>query len=569
MKGRLVLALVLLALFSTVETNATQPSSLKCERKNAFLPDMATSKPLGVKILDRPVKTDLHHCHHEWTAHGTCCDQHDLLAYYRLEGIMMDHSEVNLVKAFEEMRKAIEKTTDTLVITPEKSSATANASQHLKEYKGINSFANFAQDSKRCWSSMKKVRGSALCSICSGRSEHYFLKEKILVTKEVCGTVVEDCEMFFLKLWKIIKKFPEVVDSYRKIQRFREELEDVEIMKKDLDLYSPPRELLDAFAEYEEMKRQKYSASTMAARICSMILNIRKKPYIMEMNPEQIEAVANATQAQAERRFKETMENLSKLDEKQKEELEAEYKKELQAVDLREKEEVAKIKKTVKQFIYRNKSMPVKTCYQFGERKADGARQCLNMTTKYENVRTVTPTEEFTKRMKAATNQAQNEKDEAKIKLEEKIRKIAEVARRRSSDVENDHKQVISKVLDEKEENLKRYHESQKLKLMRKSRSMSLSDRFVPILGNSGISRIKHTPARNSYLNLWNSASLSRSLISLAPSTNQNAIFISDSLVYVKNEDSLQDQNAIVLSTQGINPNDTFYKVINTTMYFP
>ena len=48
-----------------------------------------------------------------------------------------------------------------------------------------------------CWNYMAKVRSSALCSICSGRSTSFIEKDKFLVSPQVCDKAVSSCVAFF------------------------------------------------------------------------------------------------------------------------------------------------------------------------------------------------------------------------------------------------------------------------------------------------------------------------------------------------------------------------------------
>lgn len=311
LKRNLLLLAVCLTLFCGLMATESE-----CMKKNPFLKQLSESIPLTVSIFESPSKTDIKHCESEWSAHGTCCNQDDLRGLFKLEDLLIQNSEEQLIKTFEEMRKAIEKSTDILLVDPTTYKHSKSSYHNMKFYHDIYSFSNFKEESNKCWKSMKQARSSAICSICSGRSETYFSKDKIILPEDTCNRVVEDCELFFIKLRSIVQRFPQVLNSYKDMDLINDDYRDFQIMEKELRTYCPPQVLLDAFAEYEEAKKQGKDIGLPAANVCSMILNIRKTPYIIQMNPNAIETVARETQAQLERKFLQTMSKLNINDQK-------------------------------------------------------------------------------------------------------------------------------------------------------------------------------------------------------------------------------------------------------------
>jgi hypothetical protein len=295
-----------------------------CLEKNPFLKVMSTAVPVSVQVFPAVKTGEFEHCKYEWAKYGACCDQHDLAGFAQLEGVLLKSNENALIKAFNEMRTAIERSGDMFIVSPHENKQAESATKGLKQYRGQYSFENFKEESNKCWKTMGETRSSALCSICSGRSQIFFKKGKILVPQETCQKVVEDCELFFLKLSTIIKRFPQVLESYKRMNVINDvEFLEYEILQKELSSYCPPKELLDAFALYEESKSLDQRTDLKASNICSMILNIRKTPYIIEMNPENIEAVAKTTMQQLQRKFDKAVESLIAKDKKAVDELHA------------------------------------------------------------------------------------------------------------------------------------------------------------------------------------------------------------------------------------------------------
>ena len=440
------------------------PASDACISKNPFLKDMASSTPLHVEIFDSPSKVDIQHCKSEWKAHGTCCNQEDLSSIFKLESMLIESNEASLTKAVKEIRKSIEQTTDILVAHPSKSDKSAEIRANLKKYVTLSAFANFKKESQKCWSYMKKARASALCTICSGRSEHYFDNGKIIVPQDMCQSAIENCELFFIKLSIIIKKFPLIIENYKKIKGSSEEIEDYEILQKELEAYCPTQELLDAFAEYEEYKQNKATSAIHSAKVCSMILNIRKTPYIMLMNPEHIETVAQATQDQIARRFKELEQHMTIDDNKARDAFRAEMNQNIDKENQYHQNQEHVIKRTypekMRQEYEEWTNVYVKSKTNRRTKKVICKKFKRERTKKYRDVPNPT------RKQKLDAESARHNKavEAASNNFKKKEHDLMLEAEKRKKELEKNHKHAVLKVVDEKKKNLDNWEKAQAAK---------------------------------------------------------------------------------------------------------
>ena len=142
-----------------------------------------------------------------------------------------------------------------------------------------------------------------MCSICSGRSEHFFAKDKVLISPNTCLDAVSKCENFFFRLSKLRTVLPEVNQVILKTKPSKDTLEKLIKLQDSLTKYSPPAELVEAFAAYDQSAGDATARHHKASAICSMIMNVRKAPYIMVMNHESVDAIAQQVIEQAERNF--------------------------------------------------------------------------------------------------------------------------------------------------------------------------------------------------------------------------------------------------------------------------
>lgn len=97
---------------------------------------------------------------------------------------------------------------------------------------------NFEGDSITCWNYMKAVRGSALCSICSGRSEIFFKDDKALISMDTCLQAVNSCEGFFMTLIDLAHALRAYKSNQTTLKTADEQLR-VATLQKDLQKYRP------------------------------------------------------------------------------------------------------------------------------------------------------------------------------------------------------------------------------------------------------------------------------------------------------------------------------------------
>lgn len=417
-----------------------------CLTLNPFLKDLSQTKPVSVQIWDSPKKDNIAHCFTEWGPHGTCCDQYDLAAMAKLEEVLMNSNELALIKAFDEMKRAIQRSSDIFLTSPVNHQKFVASSQELKAYHDIYSFNNFKGESNKCWKTMREARSSALCSICSGRSKQFFEKDKILVPQDTCKKVVEDCELFFVKLSTIIKEYPKVLDGYKRLKLLKEEeYEEYDIMQRELKTYAPTQELLDGFAEYEARKKEKGS-EIQAAKVCSMILNIRKTPYIMEMNPENIEAVAHTTQQQLERKFSSTMAALSQNDAVARQQIQSTYDMDVQSENQYHRDKLAQIEQLKYITVPRNL-----------QRYGGGKGGMRYKSPPPMTIQALNP--EYETKYQAEMQRHNFRLQDLQNNFQATIYDISQAKVKRETDISNNHKQRIQQVQDEKLLNLQRWNQ--------------------------------------------------------------------------------------------------------------
>lgn len=263
-------ATVILVLWAGLAVGILTASDL-CKDKNNFLAMMEKEQPAGVTIYEEPkfiTDEESQYCGSEWKTHGTCCDGNELVNMFEYE---RDIIEYNLRKLSQPIRNQ------------RKSGPSDLRSRRPKKESLPKEMLNFPFEMEKCWNHIVSLRGSALCSICSGRSQHYFdpKNKKILIDSSHCRSVVENCEGFFTSLTQVVNQ---IAENLKKTLNSGDPNSYWTYLATTLKEYGPPKDLINAINLYDRHKADANRTGLHSAKVCSMIFNIRKKPYIVALD---------------------------------------------------------------------------------------------------------------------------------------------------------------------------------------------------------------------------------------------------------------------------------------------
>jgi hypothetical protein len=194
----------------------------------------------------------------------------------------------------------------------------------FKEIIESSHVVNFQENSKKCWDFMKAQRSSAICSICSGRSSIYFNQGNILVSQHTCSGAASKYHDFFLNIRAIYKSFADIKPLLLE-QNLERIYGEITFFLMLLDASGPPDELIKVFEEFINARRTLRRTSDLLKRAkaleelkkaeattCSLILNIRKTPYIMAMNPGQVKEIGDAVVKKLRLKYSNILDRLTK-----------------------------------------------------------------------------------------------------------------------------------------------------------------------------------------------------------------------------------------------------------------
>lgn len=248
-------------------------SSSKCLEKNNFLGQLARASPIPVAIYDTPNiprPEEQRQCGSEWVGHGTCCNTRDLLFYFQMEKKLIDLDFLKKRESILKMHSALFNISKTDNIPQE---AKYLLSKTLLEIRDIYT---------RCQNAYLSIRGPALCSVCSGRSEIFFndVKDKLLIDLATCKSVISSCQPAFETHQSILNSFDKVVEGLAKNMASQNVVQATYLMESrdQASTYAPPKHLLEAFDFIRTRKTEKEQENGMMIA-CSMLVDIVKKPF--------------------------------------------------------------------------------------------------------------------------------------------------------------------------------------------------------------------------------------------------------------------------------------------------
>lgn len=171
-----------------------------CINKNPYL---SLLKMYDVQIYDSP-NFDSDKCGDEWKENGTCCAPDSLELYAK-------HKLGELSKITNSVTSTIQTVLDNMnkvckVIHISKFnfwgrgdclslSSTDPARRFYSDLERVQSL--FSMKDNKCVNTIGRMRSNAVCSICSGKSQEYFVGVKAKFWNTDCLTVIDDCRDFW------------------------------------------------------------------------------------------------------------------------------------------------------------------------------------------------------------------------------------------------------------------------------------------------------------------------------------------------------------------------------------
>lgn len=243
-------------------------------------------------------------CKAEWEPYGTCCNREQLIeAYLKDSKAIDDHAaELKVVWA-----KLIHLYELSKVHIPFNETDFLTEKEHFSLVFTHHTYSEVVGTSiDRCWNHLKKLRGTSLCSICSGRSQNYFCREKSLIDLATCQDSINHCEDFFRRFNGLMNSITKSIQYLKKILEHRIQdaklqeallsgaldqkhnpnilLEQAKRIEYQLELIKLSKTLMEKFDAYDrDTKSNSNTTLLISGEICTSITAIIRSPYITDI----------------------------------------------------------------------------------------------------------------------------------------------------------------------------------------------------------------------------------------------------------------------------------------------
>lgn len=338
-----------LLLASLTLSASVQDLDAKCMTKNPFLNGLAIAKPIGVEIFETQKNGKFSKCSSEWNLYGTCCNEFELEQFYTLEVGLINHNEFVLTKSILQLQTYLKHLIRDLSAEQQPNKHHLSYLNRVKTLYSYSGFSSFNRSSTICWNQLKKIRGSALCSTCSGRSHNFFDKNKILISPPDCSRTISTCARFFKSISWIASEMHKIATQLKNFCKSKTLASRLKLELRSINLYKPPRELMQAFSAINPNRTDNQTFDLKEAKVCSMIVNVRKLPYFLNLDPVQIHIVSYAVISRLFKRFKKLSQENSANFKKSKNEIQQEFLNRSKQEQDRHKKAIASLNSKLKE----------------------------------------------------------------------------------------------------------------------------------------------------------------------------------------------------------------------------
>lgn len=259
------------------------PPSEACH--NSFIRSLADA---GVKIHPRVERSKANTlCKDEWNAYGSWCDGQSLAEMYEKEKKDILESVQQLDKladmAVELAAKIHKQISDKKIKIGVFKKSKKSILKQIDEIRKINIQNDLSPASNKCWTKMSQIRGSALCSMCSGRNHEFFQSDKALIDYNTCTSVINECSPFFfqVKLFtSTFQKLSKLVGQYLKTDIKADYDNLAQLVKK----FEPSKKLISWLVKDPVKSTDDRDQVLKTISVCNHILNIRKATYVQSFD---------------------------------------------------------------------------------------------------------------------------------------------------------------------------------------------------------------------------------------------------------------------------------------------
>lgn len=221
-----------------------------------------------------PIVSQLDTCNGLWKVEGQCCQLQALVTWQKTD-------KAKVIESANQVKATISKLHSTFNSLMTKITGLVNITYSHE------SFSLLTSSLDTCTAFMTQSRAAALCSICSGQSSKYFIKNKAAISQPQCSSMVAACGKFFLETFKLASNLQETTDKVKKFPNLAKVTSGLtKLLKKWIDSKNLKRlgetKLKQALAEYIQ-RGHVASKKLFEKELCNSLYNLVKNSFIQEI----------------------------------------------------------------------------------------------------------------------------------------------------------------------------------------------------------------------------------------------------------------------------------------------
>lgn len=275
---------------------AAKVTQSACASKNPFIRYLQEKQ---VGVLQYPqAEREYHVCKAEWSSHGTCCDQSDVMKIVDQDAKDIKFQAAQLKAIWNKLHRIL--TSDA---TPSAQRPAAGRESHPGE-RLSNTNEKVRMHIDTCWDEMKVFRESMLCSACSGRGQKFFKSKSVLIDLGTCQSIINSCKDYFTDLDALVTSINRFIGSLLIAQRIKRNnwfssliseetkflIDKLRLVVDNLKGLKVPRKPVDT---YSTLMRQNQETSSLAAievsaPVCTRMANRFNRPVSEAIDMKQI-----------------------------------------------------------------------------------------------------------------------------------------------------------------------------------------------------------------------------------------------------------------------------------------
>jgi len=199
-------------------------SDSSCANKNPYLRLLDRN---GVQILNS-VTFGSEVCNPEWATYGTCCETQSAREFGTREMNMIKQHTIEILQESEQMSKSLKNLLEFFghLNSSLSGSSTGHEGEDLHGSRAelltlsdqirptaiylLDLLAHLPSQQSRCSKKISQVRSLAVCYICSGRSQQFFLGKNMAMSENTCRAILDECEENWVTILEIVRLIKEI-----------------------------------------------------------------------------------------------------------------------------------------------------------------------------------------------------------------------------------------------------------------------------------------------------------------------------------------------------------------------